>query len=334
MLTKVIPGSVSRRSPKIAFALMALRKLLGRPVPLGKPRNRVVGTLVSRQRVRWILIGGAVCLFALQFIPFGQPGNTNSASSSPTISSSPSTIDNRAASQDTGVVQNPVVPSQQSELEQKQLLPLPPPDEAAVETHRKMVVGLNAKIREETRTLYSGAFEQLGLPANLQEKIIDILTKQRKQLEQQAFDAASSGRFPTPPSPEAIREQQSQQDQELRSVLGDAGFAQFNEYRATIPDRTVIGQMNQEGANLSGTQSQQLLQILTQARQQIIGQSGITQSLSSLPPDQAMTVIQEQEALLSQTVNDRTQSILTPDQTTLLQGVLSHRGVGLQKPSP
>jgi hypothetical protein len=46
-----------------------------------------------------------------------------------------------------------------------------------------MVVGLNAKIREETRTLYSGAFEQLGLPANLQEKIIDILTKQQKQLE-------------------------------------------------------------------------------------------------------------------------------------------------------
>jgi hypothetical protein len=86
--------------------------------------------------------------------------------------------------------------------------------------------------------------------------------------------------------------------------LGDAGFAQFNEYRATIPDRIVIGQRNQEGANLSGTQSQQLLKILTQARQQIIGQSGITQSLSSMPPDQAMTVIQEQEALLSQTVNE------------------------------
>jgi thiamine biosynthesis lipoprotein ApbE len=93
------------------------------------------------------------------------------------------------------------------------------------------------------------------------------------QLEQQAFEAAQSGTLPALPSPAAVRVQQAQQDQQLRSVLGDADFAQFNQYRATIPDRSMIDAMNQQGANLTESQSQQLLQILTEARQQIICQT-------------------------------------------------------------
>jgi hypothetical protein len=311
--------------------LIVLGKLFARLVPLRKALNGIVSVLDSRKSVFWIIIGGATCLFGFIFltIPLRQQGKS-SASSSPTISPSPFAIDSDATRQDTGLVQNTVV----SEVEQKQFSLPPPPDQAAVEIHGKMVVGLNAKIREETRTLYGAAFQQLGLPANLQEKVLDILTQQQKQLEQQAFEAANSGSFPTPPSLGAIREQQAQEDQQLRSVLGDAGFAQFNQYRTTIPDRLVIGQMNQEGADLSETQSQQLLQILTQARQQITGQSGITQNLGSMTPNQAMTIMKEQQALLEQTVNDRVQNILTPDQTTLLQGALSHHSIGPQKPSP
>ena len=166
-----------------------------------------------------------------------------------------------------------------------------------------MVAGLNAKLREATKGLYAGAFQQLHLPADLQEKVIDILTQQEMQLEQQAFEAAQSGTFPALPSPAEVRAQQAQQDQQLRSVLGDAGFAQFNQYRATIPDRIMIDAMNQQGANLSESQSQQLLQVLTDARQQIIGQTGITQNLDSMSPDQAVTIMQQQQVLLQQAVS-------------------------------
>ena len=110
-----------------------------------------------------------------------------------------------------------------------------------------MVAGLHAELRERTRVLYGVAFQQLGLPANLQEKVIDILTQQQQQLEQQAFEAAQSGNFPAPPSPEEMRTQQAQQDNQLRSVLGDAGFAQFSQYQTTIPDRIIIDQMNRAG---------------------------------------------------------------------------------------
>jgi hypothetical protein len=82
--------------------------------------------------------------------------------------------------------------------------------------------------------------------------------------------------------------------------------------------------MNQQGANLSESQSQQLLQILTDARQQI---QGATPNLNSLPGDQAVAVIQKQQALLQQTVSDRVQSVLTPDQGKALQGAFSRLSI-------
>jgi hypothetical protein len=171
--------------------------------------------------------------------------------------------------------------------------------------------------------MYGGAFQQLRLPADLQEKVIDILTQPEKQLEQQAFDAAQSGDIPAPPSPDEMQAQQAQQDQQLRSVLGDAGFAALNQYRATIPDHSVVETMNQQGANLSESQSQQLLQVLVQERQQI--QAGATQNLSSMSPDQAMRALDQQQLLLQQAVSDRVQNILTPEQATTLKAVLSQQ---------
>jgi hypothetical protein len=171
--------------------------------------------------------------------------------------------------------------------------------------------------------MYEGAFKQLQLPPDLQEKIIDILTQPEKQLEQQAFDAAQSGNIPAPPSPEEMQAQLAQEDQQLRSVLGDAGFAAFSQYRATIPDRSVIEDMNQQGANLSESQSQQLLQVLIQERQQI--QAGTTQNLNSMSQDQAIRALDQQQALLQQAVSDRVQNVLTPEQATTLKEVLSQQ---------
>jgi hypothetical protein len=129
-----------------------------------------------------------------------------------------------------------------------------------------------------------------------------------------------------------MREQQVQQDQQLRSVLGEAAFAQFDQYRATIPDHIIVDSMNQQGANLSESQSQQLVQILTAARQQIIGQMAITQNLSSMPSAQAMTVIQQQQVLLQQAVGERVQNLLTPEQATTLKGLLSQNGISPKGP--
>jgi hypothetical protein len=183
-------------------------------------------------------------------------------------------------------------------------------------------------MHQDTKRLYGPAFQQLHLPEELQNKVIDILMQPQQQLEQQAFEAAQSGTLPVPPSPETLRAQQAVQDQQLRSALGNEGFAALSQYRATIPDRMIVEAMNQQGASLNESQSQRLLQVLTGARQEIVGQPGTAQALTFLPPEQSMAQMQQQQALLQQTVNNRVQNVLTPEQASTLQSVMARFSVG------
>jgi hypothetical protein len=109
--------------------------------------------------------------------------------------------------------------------------------------------------------------------------------------------------------------------------LGDAGFAQFSQYQATIPDRLIVDAVNQQGGNLSESQSQQLLQVLTEARQHITGQPGNAEKLGSMSPGDAMAIMQQQQNLLQQTVSSRSQNLLSPGQATVLRDVLTQHSI-------
>jgi hypothetical protein len=284
-------------------------------------------------KILWITIGGALgaLLVAISSVALWRDTNSDPRPSSPTITSFPSKSVPFNQNDDSPVTGNFPTPSQGS-IPGDQVSSPPVPAMSPDTTHNKIVSVLNARMREESKKLFAEAFQQLGLSTNVQDKVIDILTEGEKQLEQQAFEAAKSGTIPKPPSLEEIQTQRLQQDQQLRALLGDSRFAQFSQYRATIPDRLIINGMNQEGANLNESQSQQLLQVLTQARQQVIGQSGVTSSLNSMSRDQVIATIQQQQLLLQQTVNNRVQNILNAEQTAILQRALSRPGVGPQSP--
>ncbi|MBV8899319.1 MAG: hypothetical protein JOY92_04310 [Verrucomicrobia bacterium] len=289
----------------------------------------------SQRKVLWIVLGGAACLgvlvlFAMPF--FRQEGNSTVSSMRagppgplPSVSPAPGRDEGRE-----------IVPDSRPDLAAAPHLPdrdkgrlpaLPTPNQAMIEFHQKAAAGFQARLRQDTQHLYGGLFQQLGLSPDVEAKVLDILTQPQRQLEEQAFEAAQKGTIPAPMSPEQMRAQMAQQNQQLRSVLGEDGFAAFDQYRATLPDRIIIDALNQQGANLTDGQSQQLLQVLTQARQEVIGQSPVTRNLDSMPPDQAATAIQQQQALLLQTVSNRSQSILTPQQQTALQGIMSRLSV-------
>lgn len=282
---------------------------------------------------RWIIIAGVACIFVVILLPlFFRHGGKSSpiVTPSPVVNASPD--DQQEAS--TSATQSLAVPSSESVSKEEPVSEapvetkvLPPLDQRALEAHPRMVADLNVKLREATKALYAGAFTQLHLPADVQDKVLDILTQGQMELEQQAFEAAQSGTMPVLPSPAQMQAQQAQQEQQLRSALGEAGYQQFNQYRATIPDRAVINGMNDQGANLSQNQSQQLLQVLTDARQQIAGQGGTGQNLDSLSPSQAVSTMRQQQNLLQQTVSNRVQNILTPQQASTLQSVMSQQGV-------
>jgi hypothetical protein len=56
----------------------------------------------------------------------------------------------------------------------------------------------------------------------------------------------------------------------------------------------------------------------------------VLQNLDSMSADQVVTNVQQQQTLLDQTVSNRVQNLLTPDQATLLQGVLSRHGINVK----
>jgi hypothetical protein len=286
---------------------------------------------VSRRYTFWIIIAGAIslvwlialCLPRVHFDqrPSGQ-GVIPAPSANDSLHANVSPDLARDAEQSPQDAEQSQQDAEQSQQEEAKISPPPVPSLDAA-SHQKIVAAMNARMHEQTKALYGPLFQQLQLTGDLQEKVMNILTQPQQQLEQQAYEAAQSGKFPTPPSPEALQEQQLQQDQQLRSVLGDTDFAAFNQYRASIPDRMIVNDLNQQGANLTDSQSAQLVQILTEARQQIIAQAGVTQNLDSMSPDSARSIMQQQEALLQQTVNDRVQNLLTPQQVEALQGVFS-----------
>lgn len=273
-----------------------------------------------KEKFFWIVVGSvaSVCLFMWLSIVYLQekknlPPPVTVITPSPTASTplAPVPDDN-----------NDSVAQQERTLPPPKGLPSAPPplSKEMIATHQRMVVGLDKDLQEQTGRIYGAIFKQLNLSPDAQAKVTAILMQPQQKLEQVAFQAAQSGIFPAPPSPQDLQQEKIQRDNALRSALGDDGFAQLQQYETTIPDRTIIDQMNQQDANLTDAQSAQLLQILTDARQQI---QGGTPNLSSIPSDQAVAIIQKQQALLQQTVSDRTQSVLTPDQGKALRAAMS-----------
>jgi hypothetical protein len=288
----------------------------------------------SRRKVLLMIIGGVTLLFVVISLTYLLRRDSNQSfatSSSPAVNLTPGRSDSLKDHHDSGLTQSLAVPEDRPVLEEKEVSLAPPragiPPALDESSKQKIKAAFNAKIRAETRALYGEAFQQLHLSADLQNKVLDILTQPENQLQQQAIEAAQTGTIPVALSPEALRAQQVQQDQQLRSVLGDSEFAQFSQYRATIPDRIIMNDMNQQGGNLRESQSAQLLQVLTEARQQIIGQADTTRNLGSMSPDQATTIMQQQQALLEQTVSNRIQNILTPEQQTTFREVFSRYGL-------
>jgi hypothetical protein len=284
-----------------------------------------------RSKFLLVIIGGVACIFVVGCLAIILwPVSDFKSASSRAAGVSPSNSVQPNDSQTTAVTQNLATPAQESVPAENQVsltrVPKSKPLLPDEETQKEFAAALNRKFREETQKEFGALFQQLGLSASVQDKVIDILTQQEKQLEEQAFEAIKSGAVPTALSPDELQAQRAQQDQQLRAVLGDTGFAQFGQYRTTIPDRIIINSMNEEGANLSEDQSQQLLQALTEARQQSISQLGVTSS--SMSRDQVIATMQQQDFLLQQTVSSRVQNILTAEQMTILQQALSERGVG------
>jgi hypothetical protein len=118
---------------------------------------------------------------------------------------------------------------------------------------------------------YASLFKQMQLaPADL-DKFKSLLVEKQSAVMDVVSAARAQG-LSGPDSREQIQQlvqnAQAEVDANIRSTLGDAAFAQYQTYEATMPERTVVTQLEQRlsysSTPLTDAQSAQLVQILAQ----------------------------------------------------------------------
>jgi hypothetical protein len=203
----------------------------------------------------------------------------------------------------------------------KALLPLE--NATALDPHRRAVAAMLVQSRETTKRLYGGFLETQGLQREEQAQLLAILTMPERALADAATDAIRAGTLPTPPSAEFLQAQKVHQDEALRSLIGDDGYAAFAAFRLTIPDRIILDAMSRRGANLTDEQSLQLLGILGEERNRVANPQTSARKLAHLSPAEAAASIQQDHRILQEAARRRAASILDQDQLAVLGDVLS-----------
>jgi hypothetical protein len=118
---------------------------------------------------------------------------------------------------------------------------------------------------------YAALFKNLNLSPEQLDKFKTLLVEKQTAMQDVMAAARAQGIDPRE-DPEGLRKMihdtQAEVDNNIKELVGDAGFAQYQNYQQTMPQRSVVTQLQQSlsytNAPLSDAQAEQLVQILAQ----------------------------------------------------------------------
>lgn len=128
---------------------------------------------------------------------------------------------------------------------------------------------LNVQRKAAIEAQYAALFRNLNLSPEQAEKLKTLLAD-RSSARQDVFEAARSQGIDPRENPEAYRkllaDTRAEIDRSIKSVVGDAGFAQLQNYEQTLPQRGVVNELQQRLSfsqnPLTPAQADQLVQVL------------------------------------------------------------------------
>jgi hypothetical protein len=169
--------------------------------------------------------------------------------------------------------------------------------------------------------LYDDYFKTAQVPEATQKELLKLLLDAEMRQFRQLTELDSSG-VPMVPSREWLVQQQAELRQGAREILGEAGFAQFQNYQQTIPDRILVQQLNQElgGDVLTADQSSQILQAYQEERQRVMGQRDFN-ALESMSVEQVSAIMSLDFQAVNQAATRRAEAFLNPQQLEALARV-------------
>jgi hypothetical protein len=154
--------------------------------------------------------------------------------------------------------------------------PISPGMQAAMNTLEfQKLLAIEAKAQLDSQ--YATLFRSLGKDFNLSSDQIDQFKNLLVQKQQAAMDAVQAAGGPASDSNgdsaalrKAVKEAQAIVEDQIKSRLGSAAYAQYRQYERTLPERNVIAELQQSlsytQAPLTDEQSDQLIPILASTR--------------------------------------------------------------------
>jgi hypothetical protein len=169
--------------------------------------------------------------------------------------------------------------------------------------------------------MYGGLFKDLNLSPEEKDKFKDLLADaQMKNVE------AAQGMFggkdgPTEDTTKQIADAKKQTDVEIKALLGDDRFAQYQDYQKTMTERMQVDQLKNQmaGANmpLNDAQSAQIMHIMKDEK--AASPAPISDDQTKMPKKDSFTAenLEKQMAWMddyNRRVLDRAAQVLTPEQ--------------------
>lgn len=126
---------------------------------------------------------------------------------------------------------------------------------------------LAALARVRLDTLYAPLFQKLQLPDDALDRLKDLIVEKQQMRSDAANAARASGvNRQLPAFYQAIDETESATNNQIKGLLGDAGFSRYVDYERTFSSRTTVNQLrdslNQTAEPLTLAQQEQLVDLI------------------------------------------------------------------------
>jgi RNA polymerase sigma factor (sigma-70 family) len=195
----------------------------------------------------------------------------------------------------------------------------------------EMIKALREQQSMMVKLQYGPLARQLNLSPEQTDSLYQILVDKSLRVMESGSSTLSGGN--PGDAAQTAADQGKETESALQALLGDAGYKAYQDYQTTVADRTLLNSIKSNFVDnpLSDEQQQQLLQVMTSARQSIAGPNA--PDLSQLSPEDKLAkagqFLQQQEQINQQVLAQAT-GFLSPDQLQTL-GASQSNIVSLQK---
>lgn len=182
-------------------------------------------------------------------------------------------------------------------------------------------------IREQQKAMvnmmYGGLYKEMNLSPEEKDKLKELLTESQmgKVAAAQGLFGGAQDEATTAAAKKAVEEAKKQTDADIKALLGDARFAQYEDYQKNVGDRMQLDQFKNQlaadNAPLRDEQGAQLLQIMKEEKAAL--PPAISSEQSEMPDKDTFTPKKMDEQLkwteqYNARVAERARAVLTPEQ--------------------